>query len=96
MPIYVYVDKEGNEIERLYPISNIPEQIELENGEIAIRKKYPSSFGVVWKGQLPTGEALQRKEKMTKANLAAGDRGRAYWRDRLKRKHTHMSDKELN
>ena len=96
MPIYVYVDSDGNEIERLFPISNIPNEIELEDGKIAIRKKYPTSFGVLWKGQLPTGEVMKRKEQMTKRNIEAGNRGRKDWRQRLKRRHTLMSDKELN
>ena len=32
---------------------------------------------------------------MTKINNDAGKRGEKEWRERLKRKHTKMSDKEL-
>lgn len=95
MPIYEFEREDGEIVEKLFPISNIPDEIICSDGVKATRKLYPSSFGVVWKGALPYGQVLKRKEQMTKKNIEAGKRGEKEWRERLKRKHTKMSDKEL-
>lgn len=95
MPIYLFEREDGEIIEQLFPISNIPDQIICDDGKIAQRLKYSTNFGVVWRGNLPSGQVIKRKEQMTKKNIDAGKRGEKDWRERLKRKHTHMSDKEL-
>lgn len=95
MPIYEFEREDGEIVEQIFPISNIPDEIICSDGVKAKRRLYPSKFGVIWKGSLPYGQVIKRKEQMTKINNDAGKRGEKEWRERLKRKHTKMSDKEL-
>lgn len=82
MTIYEYERPDGRVLERAFPFGKAPAAVTDEDGAVATRLYSPPSFG--WReGQESESFLASRNESRTRDNLAAGDRGRASWRERM-------------
>lgn len=84
MPIYSYLREDGVWVDKIFPITNIPDEI-VDNGLKAKRGFKPgSSFNVIWgKGGPPSATLKAQNERRRRDNINAGKRGAAEWRERM-------------
>lgn len=85
MPIYCYKREDGEWIERIFPLSNVPNEIVDDDGVKAIKGLKPGmSFNVTWgRGGAPSSVLKAQNERRRKDNINAGKRGEKEWRSRM-------------
>ena len=80
---YEFKRPDGEWVEKEFPIGTCPSEITCDDGVVA-RRGWRTAPSVSWKpGQESEYEKIRKKEQRTKDNLAAGDRGRNEWRERM-------------
>lgn len=78
MPLYLFEKEDGERFEMLFTISEVPDKIECEDGQIAYR-----TFGVPY---LPGSSNSRIKKEQIQKNIDAGNRGRSYWKKQFEGK----------
>ena len=82
MAFYELKKEDGTVVVRQFPIGTCPAEITDSDGRVAKRKF--TAPGISWKpGQESEHEKMRMKEARTRDNIAAGDRGRKEWRERM-------------
>ena len=80
--IYEFQRDDGEIIEARFPIGKCPRSITCEDGKIAERIFSVPSF-TFKEGQEPASTLRSMNEHMRKANIAAGEKGRKEWKERM-------------
>lgn len=85
MPIYSYLREDGEWVDKIFPISNTPEEIVDEDGIKAKKGLKPgTSFNISWgKGGMPSATLKAMNERRRRDNINAGKRGEKEWRERM-------------
>lgn len=82
MPVYCYRREDGEVVERIYPITNTPNEIVCEDGVKAV--KVFNSFNIAWgRGGMPSASLKAQNERRTRDNIKAGERGAGEWREKM-------------
>ena len=85
MPTYDFQREDGEIVQEIHSIKNIPDEIVCEDGQTAKRILSQWKGGMIFKGpgdHWPT-QQNKRKTEMTKKNEAAGKRGEKKWCERM-------------
>ena len=78
MPLYLFKTDDDQFVQQFFPINDVPKQIVLQNGKIA----YKQISSPYLKG---TPQVKQRiKQEQTRKNIDAGNRGKSYWKNKIK------------
>lgn len=78
MPLYAFEKEDGEQIQMMFSIKDVPQEFVCEDGQIARR---------VFTAPFIAGSLNERiKKEQTKKNIDAGNRGRSYWKKQFEGK----------
>lgn len=84
--VYEFLRADGRRIERRFPFGQCPSEIVDDDG-VRARKVF-SVVGMKWReGHETSSSVSAQSERRRRENIAAGDRGRAEWRERTPKVH---------
>lgn len=83
MAIYEFQKEDGEIVCKQFPMGKCPKEIECDDG-IKARRIFSSGISMSFKeGQETSAKLKSMNEKMRKANIEAGERGRKEWKQRM-------------